>query len=275
MAKKESGGRSSQQNDFLSSPAPINVVATNVGTSRAFDNGAASVSFELPAGSPAAISFTVTAVATGETTRTATGATSPIVVENLKSATTYTVSVTATYATETSPESSTTTVAVTTVPAAPAAPTASSPNALQDIVNWVIPASGGSAITLYRWESLELDGATPKTNTTTGTSVTVTQEGSTVQKYRVRAENVNGPGEWSPYSGEITTTPPFFVVLYSSFAIFSKSKEYPLNSVFLPEIWLLYVLRSSYGGEVTVRSIVLSGIFLKVIKQSSLYILFN
>jgi hypothetical protein len=75
----------------------------------------------------------------------------------------------------------------------------------QDNLSWTAPATGGSSIIRYRWEST--DG---KTGTTTSTSVAVAQEGGTAQQYRVRAENANGVGEWSLYSGSITTTPPFF-----------------------------------------------------------------
>ena len=81
MASGKRAGRKSQQaNDFLQPSAPINVTATDVGTDRAFNNGAATVTFELPALSPAATSYTVTATAAGQTTRTATGSSSPLTV---------------------------------------------------------------------------------------------------------------------------------------------------------------------------------------------------
>ena len=76
----------------------------------------------------------------------------------------------------------------------------------QDTVSWIAPQNnGGSPITLYYWESTD-----SKSGTTTNTSVTVPQEGSTSQAYRVRAETAGGLGEWSPYSDTVTTTPPFF-----------------------------------------------------------------
>jgi hypothetical protein len=154
MAKKEAGGKSSQQNDFIPPLAPSIISATNVGTNRAFNNGAATVTFSMPANSPAATSFTVTATASGQTTRTATGSSSPITVESLSSAITYTVSVTATNQFGISPASETTTVPITTVPATPAAPTAT-PQVNADSVSWTAPATGGSAITIYYWESTD------------------------------------------------------------------------------------------------------------------------
>ncbi len=75
----------------------------------------------------------------------------------------------------------------------------------QDTVSWIAPDGNGSPIDTYYWEST--DG---KSGFTTNTSVTVTQEGSTSQAYRVRAENAVALSNWSPYSDEITTTPPFF-----------------------------------------------------------------
>jgi hypothetical protein len=221
---KNPGKRSQQQNDFLEPLAPINVVATNVGTNRAFNNGAASVAFSLPALSPEATSFTVTATAAGQTTRTATGSSSPVVVGTLTSAITYTISVTATNAAGTSPASETTTVPITTVPATPSAPTvtnstanttdpASNANQI-DAVSWLAPATGGSPITSYFWESNDAKSAT-----TTSTSANVLQEANTSQQYRVRAANANGNSVFSPYSVQ-NTTPPFFPPFFPFFPPF-------------------------------------------------------
>ena len=56
-----------------------------------------------------------------------------------------------------------------------------------------------------------------------------------------------------------TITPPSQTTLYNSFAIFSKSNEYPL-----------YVLRPSYGGDVIIKSTLSSSRSLKPSKQSIL-----
>ena len=103
-------------------------------------------------------------------------------------------------------------------PFAPAAPTASSPNANQDNISWVAPNNGGSPITLYYWESN--DG---KSGNTASTSAVVSQEAGTSQTYRVRAENAVGLGEWSPYSSEITTTFSFAPFAAFGFSPFSFS----------------------------------------------------
>lgn len=130
MAKKEAGGKSASQNDFLEPKAPIDVVATDVGTSRPYNNGAASVSFSLPGDSPAATSYAVYAYKPGgvlDTTATnTTGSSSPIVVEGLDANTNYYFTVTATNNAGTSAASSNSSaVLITTVPEAPSAVSAS------------------------------------------------------------------------------------------------------------------------------------------------------
>ena len=149
-AGKRSGRKSQSANDFLQPFAPTNVSATDVGTNRAFNDGAATVTFSLPANSPAATSYTVTATASGQTTRTATGSASPLTVTGLASATTYTITVTATNASGTSEASASTTVTATTVPATMSAPTATA-GVNEDTVSWTAPSTGGKAISLYRW----------------------------------------------------------------------------------------------------------------------------
>ena len=118
---KKIGKKSQASNDFLEPMAPTGVTATNVGTGRAFNNGAATVTFSLPALSPAATSFTVTSSPGGYT---GTGASSPITVAGLQSSTAYTFTATATNAAGTSVASSASgSITATTVPATMSAPT--------------------------------------------------------------------------------------------------------------------------------------------------------
>jgi hypothetical protein len=217
---KKAGKKSQQANDFLEPKQPTITSATNVGTSRAFNNGAVDVAFTLPEDSPAATGFTVTS---SPGSFTATGATSPLRVTGLLSNTGYTFTVVATNASGNSIASvASSLVTVTTVPATPSAPTASSPNADQDYVEWTAPANGGSAITNYHWESNDAKSG----DTATTLNVTVGQEAGTAQRYKVYATNANGNSEYSALSNEITTTfsfVPFSVFGFSPFSVFGFS----------------------------------------------------
>lgn len=213
MAQNKRAGRKSlAQNDFIPPLAPVSVSGTDVGTNRAYNDGAVSVSFSLPSGSPAATSYTVTASPGGAT---ASGSSSPITVAGLASNTAYTFTVTATNAYGTSAASSASmAVTATTVPAAPGAPTATA-GVNQDTVSWNIPNNGGKAISQYFWQSS--DG---KSGTTSNTSVTVAQEANTAQTYQVRAINANGSGALSASSNNVTTQAPFFPPFFPFFPSF-------------------------------------------------------
>jgi hypothetical protein len=216
---KQAGRMSQGANDFLAPYAPTIGTATNVPSGRAYNNGRADVTFTAD-GRNAATSFTVTSSPGGYT---GTGASSPITVTGLQSDTAYTFTVTATNSYGTSAASSASnSITATTVPATPGAPSASSPSAGTDSVSWSAPASGGSAITNYHWESN--DGKSGDTGTST--SVNVSQEQGTAQAYRVYATNANGNSEYSGYSGTVTTTfsfAPFSVFGFSPFSVFGFS----------------------------------------------------
>ncbi len=140
-AGKKTGRKSQASNDFLEPLTPTITGATDVGTGRAFNDGAVDVSFTLPALSPAATSFTVTSSPGGFT---GTGASSPVRVTGLASNASYTFTMTATNAAGTSAASSaSSSVTATTVPATPSAPTATA-GVDQDTVSWTAPANGGS-----------------------------------------------------------------------------------------------------------------------------------
>jgi hypothetical protein len=215
---KQAGRMSQGANDFLAPYAPTIGTATNVPAGRAYNNGRADITFTADPIN-AATSFTVTSSPGGYT---ATGASSPISVTGLQSETAYTFTVTATNDAGTSSASATSnSITATTVPATPSAPSASSPSAGVDSVSWSAPATGGSAITNYHWESNDA-----KSGDTASTSVSVDQEQGTAQAYRVYATNANGNSEYSGYSGSVTTTfsfVPFSVFGFSPFGVFGFS----------------------------------------------------
>ena len=218
-ANKRVGKKSLAQNDNLFPAAPLMGSATDVGTNRPFNNGAAIVTF-TPQGPNTAISYSVTSYPGGYT---ANGASSPITVEGLQSATDYFFVVTATNSYGTSPASSqSNTILATTVPATPSAPTASSPSAGYDAISWSAPANGGKAITNYRWSST--DGKGELSSTTSVSSIA--QEQGTAQSYNVYAINDNGNSGTSGQSNEVTTTfsfVPFGAFGFSPFGAFGFS----------------------------------------------------
>ena len=197
-ANKRAGKKSLAQNDHLAPAAPSIGAVVDVGTARAFNNGAVTVSYTAQ-GPNAATSFTATSSPGGFTASKASG---PIEVTGLQSNVAYTFTVTATNAAGTSPASSASaSVTATTVPATPTAPTASSPSAGVDRLTWTAPANGGKAISGYTWASSD-----SKTGTTASTTVDVSQEQGTAQTYTIFATNANGNSVTSAASNSITTT---------------------------------------------------------------------
>lgn len=218
-ANKRVGKKSLAQNDFLQPATPVSVSATDVGTGRAFNNGAATVSFSLPAGSPAATSYTVTS---SPGSFVGTGSSSPVTVSGLQSNTDYTFTVVATNASGSSAASSaSSSITATTVPDAPTSVTASSPyGASYDTVSWTAPANGGKAITNYR-----VTGSDGTTGDTSSTSINISQSGGETQSYVVYATNSNGNSQNSASSASVTTFSfvPFSVFGFSPFGVFGFS----------------------------------------------------
>ena len=214
MARSRKGIKSSAQDNFLPPSTPTSPTATNVGTNRPYlatanttsaasaanTGGAVSLSWTLPANSPAATSYTITSTPSTYTVTTGTSATS-YTFQGLASATSYTFTIVATNAYGSSSGVTTGSVTATTVPQTITAPTATSPSAGTDTVSWSAPNNGGSSITNYHWESTD-----SKSGDTGSTSVNVSQEQGTSQQYRVYATNANGNSAWSDYSASVTTT---------------------------------------------------------------------
>ena len=205
---KKIGIKSSAQDNFLEPKVVTGVTASDVGTSRAYDNGAITVSWTAYSEEPAPTNYKViegstivATVAVGTNSATITG---------LATGSSHTYKVVAYNGVGDAPDSTTASATVTTVPATPAAPTATA-GVNQDTVSWVAPATGGKAISGYTWASSDGKG-----NSTASTSVVVAQEANTAQTYTVYATNANGNSGTSAASNNVTTqapsffSPPFF-----------------------------------------------------------------
>lgn len=211
-AGKKAGRKSQASNDFLEPLAPTIDSATDIGTNRAYNDGAVEVAFTLPANSPAATSYTVRAVS--DNSKTTTGSSSPLTVTGLASDTNYTFEVKATNAVGDSAYSSaSSSVLATTVPDAPTSVSASSPSGTSyDTVTWTAPANGGKAISNYH-----VIGNDGTSGDTSSTSININQGEGETQSYVVYATNANGNSVNSSSTGDVTT---FSFTPFSVFAFF-------------------------------------------------------
>ena len=183
-------------NNAPTSPPTIGT-ATNVGTSRAYNNGSATVTFTAGSTGGLPNSYTVTSSPGGYT---ATGSSSPITVTGLQSNTAYTFTATSTNNFGTSSASSASnSITATTVPQAPTI-TSVSQTALTSVsVAFSAGATGGSAITGYTVTS-NTGGFTG-----TGASSPITVSGLTAggtYTFTVTATNANGTSSASSASKE-------------------------------------------------------------------------
>ena len=184
--------------------APTIGTATNVGSGRAYNNGAATVTFTAPTSKLPITSYTVTSSPGGFT---ASGASSPLTVTGLASGTAYTFTVTATSAAGTSSASSASnSITATTVPQAPTIGSATA-GVQSASVPFTANATGGSAITGYTVTS------SPGSLTGTGASSPITVSGltaGTAYTFTVTATNANGTSAASSASNSVTPAAPYF-----------------------------------------------------------------
>ena len=184
------------------SDPPTSVVGTDVGTSRAYNNGAVSVAFSNASytGTSSITSYTVTA----STGQTASGASSPIIVTGIATGATPTFTVTATNTGGTSLSSSaSSSVTVTTVPAAPTIGTASVTNTTTASVSFTAGLSGGKTISSYvATSSPSISVST--SGSTSPVSVTGSYASGQSYTFAIAAVNANGTSAYSSASNGIT-----------------------------------------------------------------------
>jgi len=193
---------------FLQPNPPTIVSATDVGTSRAYNNGAATVAFTPAASGAPATSYTVTSSPGGFT---GTGSSSPITVAGLQSNTAYTFTVTGTNAAGTGEASSaSSSVTATTVPQAPTIGAVNATAVGVVTVAYTAEATGGKAVSGYT--------ATSSPSSITGTGSSPISVSGLAQKtaytFTVTATNANGVSAASSASSSVTT---FLATLVDTF----------------------------------------------------------
>lgn len=187
--------------------APTIGAATNLGTSRAYNNGSATVAYTAATTGGTATTFTATST---PGSFTATGA-SPITVTGLQSATAYTFAVTGTNTTATSPASSaSSSITATTIPAAPTIGTfTDGGTGTTGTLSFTAGATGGSAITNYKYST---DSSTYTALSPAQTSSPLSLTGLTAGTYNfsVKAVNANGDSAASSTVSGTVITPSSF-----------------------------------------------------------------
>jgi hypothetical protein len=192
---------------------PISVIATDQGSSRAFNNGQASIAFTP--GSNGGISSDYEVIPSPSTTPSSfTGGSSPITVTGLQSSTQYTYTVKARNNFGTSGSSTASSpVTATTVPQAPTIGTASSVSATSVSLTFTAGSTGGSAITNYKYST---NGSTYTALSPAQTSSPLTISGLTTnQSYNIyiKAVNANGDSLASSASNSVTPVPSFDIMV--------------------------------------------------------------
>lgn len=197
--------------------APLNVApgvvtnasATNVGSARGYNNGAATVQFTEPSNTTGTAGSYTAISSPGSYTSTASS--SPILIEGLQAGTSYTFTITGTNAYGTSSGVTTSSITATTVPQAPTMGSASAGNG-QASVSFTPGSTGGSAVSSYTVTS------SPGDITASGSSSPITVTGltnSTAYTFTVKANNANGQSQSSGASNSITplSSQPFSMSL--------------------------------------------------------------
>lgn len=181
-------------------PDAPTVSATNVGTSRAYNNGAATVSISSPTGGlPTSYSITTT-----PSTTTTAGVSGANTITGLASATSYTVSVTATNSAATSGATTTGAFTATTVPQAPTIGTfTDGGTGTTGTLSFTAGATGGSSITAYKYSTNGINYTTAS-----GTTSPLSLTGLTTGTYTFTLQAVNANGDSAASSGVSGTVIP-------------------------------------------------------------------
>ena len=178
--------------------------ATNVGTSRPFNNGSATITLVAPTTGGPATSYTVTS---DPGSFTATGS-SPLTVTGLQSGTSYTFTSKGNSALGSSylPSIASNSITATTVPDAPIIGVATKVSNTVASLTFTPPASGGSSITGYTIASSPSISITTSAGTTSPLTATGSFLGGQSYTFTIYATNANGNSSPSSASPGVVVT---------------------------------------------------------------------
>jgi trimeric autotransporter adhesin len=206
-------------------PQAPTVTATNVGTGRAYNNGAATITATGANGGKAISSYLATS---SPSSLTGSSGSSPITVTGLASNTLYSFSVTASNANGTSTASTTNNITATTVPQAPTIGTAADGGTgTTATVTYTAGATGGAAVSVYT--------ATSSPGSVTGTGASpITVSGltaGTAYTFTVTATNANGTSTASAASNSVTPLVPTAFESIATFTGNGTASTYTFSSI--------------------------------------------
>ena len=222
---KKRGIKSSAQDNFLQPDNVTSLTATDVGTNRPYlatanttsaasaagTGGSVTLSWTLPATSPAATSYIITSTPSTYTVDTGSSSTS-YTFQGLASATSYTFTVVAKNASGQSSGTTSSSVTVTTVPRAPQNPSVATNGANNNTVSWTIGANGGKALTSHSIsgsDGTSYTGISASATSYNATDNTPSASSPGSQTYTITAINDNGTSLGATTSS-VTTVAPFF-----------------------------------------------------------------
>jgi hypothetical protein len=207
---KKSRGVSNLANSIPDVPDAPTVSAVNVGTARAYNNGAATVSISSPTGGrPASYSIT-----TSPSTVTTTATSSPVTLTGLSSATSYTTTVTPTNVSATGAATTSAAFTATTVPQAPTIGTfTDGGTGTTGTLSFTAGATGGSSITGYTYST---DGTNYSAASGTTSPFSLTGLTAGTYTFYLKATNANGTSLASTGVSGTVITPNSYESIASS-----------------------------------------------------------
>jgi trimeric autotransporter adhesin len=220
--------------------APTIGTATDVGTSRAYNNGSATVTYTAAATGGAVTTFTATST---PGSFTATGA-SPLTVTGLQSATSYTFAVSAANSSGTLTSASSSSITATTVPQAPTIGTfTDGGTGTSGTLSFTAGATGGSTITNYKYST---DSSTYTALSPSQTTSPLSLTGLTAGTYNfsVKAVNANGDSTASGTTSGTVIQPTVF----ESIATFSPDSTGSITFSSIPQTYKHLQIRTLYRG---------------------------